>query len=201
VTVAAMHPAYFALVMATGIVSIAAHLTGLRNIGIALFILNIAFYAGLWVLTGMRVARHRERMVADLFDHGRAVGFFTTVAGTCVLGSQFVVLGGSWRAGAALWFAGIVLWGLTTYDVLMVLTVKASKPALAQGINGGWLLPVVAAQSVSVLGTQRSSRWCHQNSRRRTGSTWVRWPFRPLRERCSCWPRQCRRCSPACCRS
>jgi len=59
-----------------------------------------------------------------------------------------------WRAGAALWFAGIVLWALITYSVLTILTVKTVKPPLAQGISGGWLLPVVAAQSVSVLGTQ-----------------------------------------------
>ena len=34
------------------------------------------------------------------------------------------------------------------------LTVKADKPPLAEGINGGWLVSVVAAQSVSVLGSQ-----------------------------------------------
>jgi tellurite resistance protein TehA-like permease len=149
-----MHPAYFALVMATGIVSIAAYLTALPRIAFALFVLNIIFYAGLWVLTGMRVVRHRAQVIADVLDHGRSVGFFTTVAATCVLGSQFLVLGGMWRVGAALWFAGIVLWALITYAVLTVLTVKSTKPPLAQGINGGWLLPVVAAQSVSVLGTQ-----------------------------------------------
>ncbi len=149
-----MHPAYFALVMATGIVSIAAHLTSMPRIAFALFVLNIAFYAGLWILTAVRVFRHRERMIADVLDHGRSVGFFTTVAGTCVLGSQFLVIAGMWRVGAALWCAGIVLWALVTYTVLTVLTVKSIKPPLAQGINGGWLLPVVAAQSVSVLGTQ-----------------------------------------------
>jgi tellurite resistance protein TehA-like permease len=35
--------------------------------------------------------------------------------------------------------------------------VKPSKPGLAEGINGGWLLPVVAAQSVAVLGAQLSA--------------------------------------------
>jgi len=149
-----MHPAYFALVMATGIVSIAAHLTGLPRIAYGLFWLNIAFYAGLWAMTAARVIRHRQHVIDDLMDHGRSVGFFTTVAATCVLGSQFVLLGGMWRAGAALWFAGIALWALITYSVLTILTVKTVKPPLAQGISGGWLLPVVAAQSVSVLGTQ-----------------------------------------------
>jgi tellurite resistance protein TehA-like permease len=154
VNVASMHPAYFALVMATGIVSIASHLTDLPRIGVALFVLNLTFYIALWGLTTLRLVRHRDRLVADLLDHGRSVGFFTAVAATCVLGSQFVLIAQAWRAAAVLWFFGIALWALVTYTVLTILTVKTAKPPLAEGINGGWLLPVVAAQSVSVLGTQ-----------------------------------------------
>jgi tellurite resistance protein TehA-like permease len=140
--------------MATGIVSIAAYVTGLRTIAVVLFALNIAFYLWLCGLTAVRLLRHRDRIVADLLDHGRAVGFFTTVAATCVLGSQFAIVAESWRAAAILWAAGIALWALVTYGVLTVVTVKTDKPNLAEGINGGWLLPVVAAQSVAVLGTQ-----------------------------------------------
>jgi len=152
--IATMHPAYFALVMATGIVSIAAYLTDMRAIAYGLFLLNGAFYLWLWALTSVRLVRYRDRVRADLLDHGKSVGFFTTVAATCVLGSQFVVIASSWKAAALLWIAGIVLWALITYSVLTILTVKPVKPGLAEGINGGWLLPVVAAQSVSVLGTQ-----------------------------------------------
>jgi tellurite resistance protein TehA-like permease len=149
-----MHPAYFALVMATGIVSIAAYLTGMRAVALVLLALNVAFYVWLWALTAVRLVRHAGRVRDDLLDHGRSVGFFTTVAGTCVLGSQFVTIAGWWTTAAALWAGGIVLWALVTYGVLTLMTVKSEKPGLAQGINGGWLLPVVAAQSVSVLGTQ-----------------------------------------------
>src|SRR6185436_5478047 len=80
---AGMHPAYFAMVMATGIVSIASHLLGLTLIGQALFWLNMLFYAVLCVLTVMRCIRFPKRIQADLLHHGRSVGFFTTVAGTC----------------------------------------------------------------------------------------------------------------------
>jgi tellurite resistance protein TehA-like permease len=91
---------------------------------------------------------------ADLSHHGRAVGFFTTVAATCVLGSQCLLIGHSVTAAFALWCAGIVLWALLIYGVFTLLTVKAEKPTLAEGINGGWLISVVAAQSVAVLGAQ-----------------------------------------------
>jgi tellurite resistance protein TehA-like permease len=152
--VAMLHPAYFALVMATGIVSIACQLFDYTLLARGLFALNIAFFVGLWILNGVRVARFRDRMVADLLHHGRAVGFFTTVAATCVLGSQSLIVGGAWRAAVVLWAAGIGLWVITTYTIFAILTVKAEKPSLAEGINGGWLVAVVAAQSVAALGAQ-----------------------------------------------
>ena len=41
--VADLHPAYFAMVMATGIVSIASLLVGFRTIGVALLPANVVF--------------------------------------------------------------------------------------------------------------------------------------------------------------
>jgi tellurite resistance protein TehA-like permease len=151
---AGMHPAYFALVMATGIVSIACELAGFRLISRALFSLNLVFYAALWLLTLARALRHRERVAEDLLHHGRSVGFFTAVAATSVLGSQCLLIGGRARAALTLWFFAIALWALLTYAVFALLIVKPQKPHLSEGINGGWLVGVVAAQSVSVLGSQ-----------------------------------------------
>ena len=45
-------PGYFALVMATGIVSIASHRLGIWVIAIPFFWLNVLFYIGLWMITG-----------------------------------------------------------------------------------------------------------------------------------------------------
>jgi tellurite resistance protein TehA-like permease len=152
--IAALHPAYFALVMATGIVSIACALLELRVIAIALLWANSGFFVLLWLLTAIRLARFPDRILADLMNHNRAVGFFTMVAATCVLGSQWLVVAGAWTLAAWCWAAGILLWAATTYGVFTLLTVKVEKPSLADGINGGWLVSVVAAQSVSVLGSQ-----------------------------------------------
>lgn len=149
---AGMHPAYFALVMATGIVSLACQLSGWTVLAEALFYLNLAFYAALWLLTVARVVRHRDRVVADFLHHGRSVGFFTVVAATCVLGSQCLLIGESFRAAVALWLAGIGLWAVLVYAVFTIITIKPEKPALVDGIHGGWLVGVVAAQSVAVLG-------------------------------------------------
>ena len=158
---ASMHPASFALAMATGIVSIAAELLGLPLVARILLWANAAFYVVLWLLTVIRIVRFTDRVLADITDHGRAVGFFTTVAATCVLGSQLLVIARLWTAAASLWALGVVLWAVVTYTVFTALTVKEDKPALAEGINGGWLVAVVAAQSVSVLGSQLAEGFGH----------------------------------------
>ncbi|HEX6960757.1 MAG TPA: tellurite resistance/C4-dicarboxylate transporter family protein [Lacipirellula sp.] len=147
-----LHPAYFAIVMATGIVSVAAHLRGLSGISRTLIVINVGFYLILWALTLYRVAAFRRQFVADLFDHSRSLGFFTTAAATCVLGNQFVVVMPRPQLAGALWVFGIVLWALITYSVLTILTVKPQKPTLAEGIHGGWLVAVVASQAVATLG-------------------------------------------------
>jgi tellurite resistance protein TehA-like permease len=158
---AALHPAYFALVMATGIISIAAQLLGLRLLAVVLLGLNLGFYPLLWALTVARVVRYRERVVADLFHHGRSVGFFTTVAATCVLGSQLLVVAGRFVPALVLWFVGIALWAMLTYSIFTIMMVKPEKPTLAEGINGGWLVAVVASHSIAVLGAQLAPRLTH----------------------------------------
>jgi len=149
-----MHPAYFAMAMATGIVSVACHLLGFHPLAVGLFWLNVAIYAGLWALTIARVAIYPAAVVSDLISHGRGVGFFTTVAATCVLGTQCLIVGGFPRVATGLWILGIALWAILTYTVFSALTVRRNKPPLSVGIHGGWLVAVVAAQSVAVLGAQ-----------------------------------------------
>jgi tellurite resistance protein TehA-like permease len=149
-----LHPAYFALVMATGIVSIAAQFSGYGWIARGLFYVNVVAYVVLWVLYVLRLLLRRHAVASDLASHARGVGYFTMIAGTCVLGSQFVVLEGNAAIGLALWVLGIALWAVLIYTVFTLLTVRGEKPSLAQGINGGWLVAIVAAQSVSILGSQ-----------------------------------------------
>lgn len=151
---AEMHPAYFALVMATGIVSIASKLVGVPYLPKLLFGFNLVFYPTLWALMLLRIARHPRDVLADLQHHGRAVGFFTLVAATCMFGSQWVVIAERPQVASYLWLGGIGLYVLLIYSVFTVLTVKVDKPTLAEGIHGGWLVSVVAAQSVAVLGVQ-----------------------------------------------
>ncbi|MDP3977321.1 MAG: tellurite resistance/C4-dicarboxylate transporter family protein [Pseudomonas sp.] len=148
---AGLSPAYFGMVMATGIVSLAAHLLAMPGLAQALFRLNIVIYAVLWLLTVLRMIRHSRLFFGDMVDHLRGPGFFTSVAATSILGSQFVVLANDYRAGIALWTVAITLWLVLTYTIFTGFTIKERKPSLDQGISGAWLLAVVATQSIAVL--------------------------------------------------
>lgn len=147
-----MSPAYFGMVMATGVVSLAAHFLAMPRIAHALFHLNVVVYAALCALTVLRMVRHTRPFFSDMLDHLRGPGFFTTVAATGILGNQFVVLSADYRTGIVLWGVAIVLWIALTYTIFAGFTVKDHKPALDKGINGAWLLAVVATQSIAALG-------------------------------------------------
>jgi tellurite resistance protein TehA-like permease len=148
-----LFPGYFALVMATGVVSIACQFLGMRAVAVALVGVNWLAYATLWALTIFRALRFRIELMRDISDHQRAPGFFTIIAGTCVLGTQNVVVLGATGIGAALWWFGLGLWFAIMYTFFTAVTVRARKPTLAHGINGAWLIAAVSTQSVVVLRT------------------------------------------------
>jgi tellurite resistance protein TehA-like permease len=150
--IATLFPGSFALVMATGIVSIGALQQGYEAVADVLFAVNVAAYVVLWVLTIVRAARYPRLVLEDLGSHQRGAGFLTIVAGTNVLGSQVALLT-SWTGLAlALWVVGVVLWVGLTYAFLTAVTVRETKPGLEQGIGGAWLLLVVSTESIAVLG-------------------------------------------------
>jgi tellurite resistance protein TehA-like permease len=146
-----LHPACFAMVMATGIVAISAHLHDMPVVAVLLFWLNALFLAGLLVATGARILRYPRDVAADLRSHGRGVGFFTIVAALAVFGTQLDLQWGAARLAAVCWAVAAILWTVMTYGVLALLMAKADKPRLGDGLNGGWLVIVVAPQSVVLL--------------------------------------------------
>lgn len=151
--IATLFPGYFALVMATGIISVACFLLGLTPIAWALLVINVGAYGVLWLLTLARLLRYFPNVLADLSSHARGPGFFTLVAGTCVLGSQFVIVAGNYAVGRALWWLSLPLWLLIIYGFFAAVSIRENKPSLETGINGAWLIATVATQSISILGT------------------------------------------------
>ncbi|MGE0854344.1 MAG: tellurite resistance/C4-dicarboxylate transporter family protein [Hyphomicrobiaceae bacterium] len=146
-----LFPGYFALVMATGVISIACHLLAMPAIADALVGINWAAYIALWALTLLRVWHFPGNVVTDLSSHQRAPGFFTIVAGTCVLGTQNAIVVDAPGVASALWYLGVGLWCVVMYAFFTAVTIRERKPSLATGINGAWLIAAVATQSIVVL--------------------------------------------------
>jgi tellurite resistance protein TehA-like permease len=145
-----LFPGSFALVMATAAVSIASFLLGHLLVAGILVALNWAFYLCLWTLTLVRLVGFPARVLDDLFDHQRAPGFFTLVAGTCMIATQTALVAHGTAIAGALWWLGLGLWFVVMYAFFTAVTIRQRKPTLAAGINGAWLIAAVATQSIVV---------------------------------------------------
>lgn len=148
--IANLHPGYFALVMATGIVSIAMRDQHAFGLSVVLLWLAGIEYAVLVALNGWRLVRHRREMAADLADPRRAFGIFTFVAGTNVLGTRLAA-DAHHLAGFVLLAVGWAAWLVLGYVVPWTAALgRAHRPVLRDA-NGTWFIWVVASQSVAVL--------------------------------------------------
>ena len=147
-----LHPAYFAVVMSTGIVSIGASFLDWPILPRVLLWVNLFSYAILWILYILRIVTYPRRVLADFSDHSRGVGFFTMVAATGVVAAQLTLSSENYLWAKILWYLGAGLWFVFMYGIICALTVKQDKPSLAEGINGGWLVAVVGTQSLCVAG-------------------------------------------------
>lgn len=154
---ARLAPSSFAFVMATGITGVAAKLHHLDTLAWTLFGINVLAWLVLAVLNVLRVALHGADVAADLHDHARSIGFLTSVAGTAVLATEFILYRESVAIAAVLATIALLLWFGLTYAIFAALTIRPEKPRLEQGLNGSWLLAVVALQSLAVVGALLSA--------------------------------------------
>lgn len=149
--IATLFPGYFALVMATGIVAIAADQQNLGWIAEVLYVITVVSYVVLAVLLVIRMIRYWSTFAADVTNHAKGFAFLTTVAATNVLASASIVIHGWWDIAWALWWMSLALWAAFLYATLIAVVVDRDKPGLQGGINGSWFLLTVSTQSVAVV--------------------------------------------------
>ncbi|HWL60113.1 MAG TPA: tellurite resistance/C4-dicarboxylate transporter family protein [Microbacteriaceae bacterium] len=148
---ATLDPAYFALVMATGIVAIGARLLGHGLIAQALLVATALGWVLLSTAYLVRAARFPRRFLATLRDPSSAIAYFTVIAGTNVLATALLPHGW-WLVATILGIAAFLLWLVLTYGLLSSVVLVGNRPAL-RDINGSWLIWVVGTQSIAVLAT------------------------------------------------
>ena len=142
-------PGYFALVMATGIISVGMNLEGFDTLSGALVVVCATAFVVLLALTCWRFVAFRGAVAEDFMDPRRAFGFFTFVAGTNVLGVRLGTTGSYTATAVLLTCAGLV-WLVLGYVVPWTAVLgRAQRPVVATA-NGTWFIWVVASQSVAV---------------------------------------------------
>lgn len=146
-----LHPAYFAMVMSTGIISIASSLLGFTGISCVLFYINIIAYIILLPMLILRVFMFWDCLYKDLSNPKLSFVFFTIVAGTNVLGAQFVSVVNQPAVAKIFWYFGIFLWTVISLSTFSILFIKCTE-RLETVMHGGWLIAAVGTQSVAVLG-------------------------------------------------
>ncbi|WP_238396316.1 tellurite resistance/C4-dicarboxylate transporter family protein [Mycolicibacterium sp. CBMA 234] len=145
-----LEPGYFAVVMATGIVSTAMHLHGLDAVSELLLWIAGAAYVVLVAGNLARIILFGADFRADLADPQRSFTMFTFVAGTNVLGTRLAAQG---NVVPAVWLLGVgfLAWLVLGYLIPWTAVLGHSDGPTLSRVNGTWFLAVVASQSVAVL--------------------------------------------------
>ena len=147
----ALPPAYFAMILATGIISIGASKYGWPGIAQALVVVNVVAYVALLILNGIRIVKWWPVIRTQFEDPRVAPGFLTFVAGTNVLANQLLVVTGSRTAGWVGGAVGLLFWVGLIYLFSFQMTLSPKKGDGNIPITGAWLLMTVSTQSFSVL--------------------------------------------------
>ena len=142
-------PGYFALVMASGIISVGMRLTGYAALSAFLLVACVVSFVVLVVLTAWRLVAYRDAIVDDFTDPRRAFGFFTFVAGTNVLGVRLGESGYPAVTAVLLAVAGLT-WFVLGYAIPWTAVLGGGLRPVVATANGTWFIWVVASQSIAV---------------------------------------------------
>lgn len=148
-TVRDLYPGYFALVMATGICSMA--LLDVGHARASALLLGVAAVAFVLLVVALmwRAIRYRQRLVADLGAPEKAYAFFTFTAGCNVLAARLLA-DGHRTVAIVLAVAGGLAWLALSYTIPVRLILGPRPRPVLAAVNGTWFIWVVGTQSIAV---------------------------------------------------
>lgn len=144
-------PGSFALVMATGIVSVDVRQYGMLWLAQGMFWLNWVAYLCLLLLTALRCARYRAEVMQHFVSPGDSATFLTFAAGTCVLAAQCLQVVHLPQVARAMAAWGALAWAGLIYGFFFVVITRHVKASFSHTIHGSWLVVVVATQALAVV--------------------------------------------------
>lgn len=147
-----MHPGNFALVMATGILSLGFRTLGVATLGDVLAVLAVLAWIVLIGMSLLRLLWHPAAVRVDLFNPRMVFAYFTLVAATSIVG-LLLHQAGQHTLAMACWAMAFTAWCLLLYLAFSVLTFLTHESNV-NIVHGGWLIAIVGTQSLVLLGAR-----------------------------------------------
>lgn len=151
-TLQALHPGNFAMVMASGIISIGFNTLQFDLLADALYVFALCAWLMLLALNAARVVRQTRAVRRDLLNPRMVFSYFTLVAGTDIVGMLLLARGHPALA-LACWIFAFAAWCTLLYLAFSVLTFLSHEHNV-NIVHGGWLISIVGTQSLVLLGAQ-----------------------------------------------
>jgi len=151
-TLQVLHPGNFAMVMASGIISIGFQTLHFDVLAEALFIFALGAWLTLLALSAGRAVLFAQAVRDDLLNPRMVFSFFTLVAATDIVGLLLLDRG---HPGLAMgcWIFAFAAWCTLLYLAFSVLTFLTHEHNV-NIVHGGWLISIVGTQSLVLLGAR-----------------------------------------------
>jgi len=144
-------PSDFAMVMATGILAIAALLEGYLWLARAFFIIDVLLFVALLLFMVQNWLFHWPAFIKEFKSYEKGPGVFTFVIALCMIGNEVILFNDWVWLGKIILTIAIIFWLVIIYGFFFFITTTPHKKSLKDGINGSWLLTVVSIQAIAVL--------------------------------------------------
>jgi tellurite resistance protein TehA-like permease len=148
--------------MATGIISTGTFLLGPSWLSQTLLVIASMGLVLLIAVLVIRLARYGSRVAADFRAPDRVFGFFAISASCDLLGTRFAAAGHPMVTTVLACLAASV-WFVLTYGVPASLLLARKGESVLGGVDGTWLLWVVATQSLSTSASTLVPVWPSQS--------------------------------------
>lgn len=146
------YPGYFAMTMATGIISVAFFLHDNIVLSNSFMIMTIMSWFVMTFIYTWRLIKYPKAVIENLTNPRTTFIFFTFVAATNICGVLLHQHGYSTLA-IICWFIAFSYWSVLMYFSFTVLCF-AHKDREVNIMHGGWLILIVGTQSLVLLGTK-----------------------------------------------
>lgn len=147
-----LHPGNFALVMASGILSIGLQTLGHKALSDVMGAVAVAAWLLLLAASLLRLLLYPQAVRDDLLNPRTVFSFFTLVAATSIVG-LLLHMHAQVALAMACWALAFTAWCLLLYLAFSVLTFLTHEHNV-NIVHGGWLIAIVGTQSLVLLGAR-----------------------------------------------